>query len=63
MKEFNYYLKSLMGLLVLSIIVGVTIGTILDNSTYAVYVAITIMLLGFIKLVSQLFHLHSPQNP
>jgi len=63
MKEFNYYLKSLIGLLLLSSITGIFIGTIFESSTYAVFTAIAIMSLGIINLVSQLFHLHNPQNP
>ena len=63
MKEFNYYLKSLIGLLLLSSIFGVFIGTIFESSTYAVFTVVAIMSLGLIKLVWQLFHLHDLQNP
>lgn len=62
MKEFNYYLKSLIGLLLLSMAVGIAVGVVFENSTYALYTATTVILLGFIGLVSQLFHLHNQQT-
>jgi len=63
MKNFMYYLKSLIGLFLLSAITGITIGIIFQSNTYAIYTATGIMLLGFMSLVSQLFHLNSPQTP
>lgn len=63
MKNFIYYLKSLIGLSLLASIVGIAVGVIFTNNTYAIYTVVTIMLLGFISLVSQLFHLNSPQTP
>jgi hypothetical protein len=63
MKNLMYYLKSLIGLFLLASIVGITIGIIFENNTYAISSAAAIMLLGFISLVSQLFHLKYPQTP
>jgi heme/copper-type cytochrome/quinol oxidase subunit 4 len=63
MKEFNYYLKSLIGLLLLSLITSIAVGVVFENSTYALITATTVMLFGFTGLVSQLFHLHNQQIP
>lgn len=63
MKEFNYYLKSLIGLLLLSVTTSVAVGVVFENSTYALITATTVMLLGLTGLVSQLFHLHNQQTP
>lgn len=54
MKNFIYYLKSLIGLLLLSSIVGIAVGIISENNTYAIYTTTAIMLLGFIGLVRSL---------
>lgn len=62
MKNFIYYLKSLIGLFLLSSIVGIAVGITFENNTIAIYSTTIIMLLGFIGLVRSL-HLPSPQTP
>jgi uncharacterized membrane protein len=62
MKNFIYYLKSLIGLFLLSSIVGIAIGITFEKNTIAIYSTTTIMILGFIGLVRS-FHLPTLQNP
>jgi len=63
MKEFIYYLKTLIGLLLLSVIAGISVGVIFDNNTYAIYTVSSILTLGFIGIVVQLYHSQFSQTP
>lgn len=63
MKEFMYFLKTLIGLLLLSVIAGISVGIIFSNNTYALYTVAFILLLGFTGLVFQLYHLRFSQTP
>jgi hypothetical protein len=57
MKEFIYYIKSLIVLFLLSLIVGISVGIIFENNTYTIYTVLLVMTLGFMSIVFRLFHL------
>ena len=63
MKEFIKYLKSLIGLFLLSVIAGISVGIIFSNNTYALYTMASVLILGFSGLVFQLYHLRFSQTP
>ncbi len=50
MREFFYYIESLMGLFLLSLIIGISID-IVFGAMYGVYVSAFIMILGFIGTI------------